>query len=694
MKSLFAARRVVDLSLPSLTTAIVSAGLLLAPLLLLPVFTNFTITSKLLLINSMGIGLVGIGLAGVLGKRILTIHRSPIITFSLLFGLAVAASSVINNRYPAEHLLGMGGALLSMATIVVVASSWLRTKTTQRFSVVWYTTLILAGIITLLQALGWGPSQLINALLPLNLPNTGILSLTGSLFFAAQLGLVGLLSSIVGIIKEQKSKALAFFAALFSAVTLIMSGWYILPGQATAPLILPIGPSWTIAVEMLKVPRTALVGVGPENYQLAYQLYRPSSINAQTWWDTTFSQGFNVPLTLLTTTGLVGLLSWCLLAYFSVKLCREQWPTSPVIATVVASTFLLQLVTPLNYVILIIQAVSLAWLLANSQPRRQLLVHLFKVLEEVAHQPSRAGISFWKMGSSVLIGLVLVFLYGNLSLAYLASYQFFRSSLEAQQNDLNGAYQAQVLAAQINPFMSLYQSSLAISNMQIATAIASSSETISEEQQTQASNLVQEAIERARLLTVLRPDDSESYRVLATIYRAVVPFTGEENQTAVQWTVASFVEAINRSPVDPILRIQLGQFLLESKQYPDAVLVFQQAAQLKPDFAASYYYLAQAFRANSQLENAQASYEEALRLTPTDSEEYEIIAAELDTVKKELSTQEPATKAENQPLRSGTSESTATESASSSALPNLPSLIEQNLPESAPAEVGDIQPSP
>ncbi len=667
------------ITIPTVFTALAAATLLITPFLMVPVLTNFPQSSKLLLLELVGSVFLALGVGVMIWKRMLSFHKSQLVTALLTFAITVTASSLLTNRYPIEHLLGMGGALLSFVSIVLFAGSWIKPHTKQLFAFVWFSSLLILAISTLLQTLGWGPSHLINQLVPVALPHTAYFNLAGSVFIAAQVFALGVFSGIVSLLKEKQTRVLALATTIVSIVGIALTTWYMLPGKAGVPTILPFGPSWTIAFETLKIPQRALIGAGPENYVSAYQLFRPISTNLGENWNLSFSQGVNVPLTLLTTLGILGFGAWVWVTIEALRLTQQQWRDQPVIAATVIGSITLQLLLPLNYVTLSIYALALAWLMANAQPRRQMLVHFFKVLEDSVTQHTSQGSRLWHVSSIIATAFILLLTLGALGRNALASFFFLQSSFAAQANNIDDAFALQAAATNVNPYLAFYQSNFAITNAQLATAIASKKTELTSEEQQSISDLLQQSIQKGRDVTTLRPDDSQSWAVLAEVYRNLVPFTGEDNTSAIQWTIASYAEAINRNPLDPQLRLQLGNFLLNVDQQPDAIAVFQQAVQLKPDFAAAQYGLATALRVNGKYAEAKGAYTNVLTLLQPDSAEFAQVQKELTEVEKLIPTEETT----SEPA-AGATPSTPTISSSpnatTSALPSLPSVLEQNLP--------------
>lgn len=618
-----------------LSYGLVLATTVLAPLLVVPVFTNFMVTTKLLVLSVAAVLLIGVFVYHTVKNRVLEVPRSPLIPGLLFFGAAVLASTLLTTRYPVENLLGMGGALIAFVVITVVGALLIKARSTQDFLTVFNATIVILAVVTLLQAVGFGPTRIINSALQLNLPNTGMFSLTGSPFVAAQVFGLAVIANVIALIKQRKAEPITLAATVAGVIGFVVSLLLVLPGKEAAPLLLPFGASWTIAVDVLKAPRSALIGVGPENYSSAYQQLKPVWVNTTEWWNNTFGQASDVPLTLLTTTGLFGFGAWLLLFIKTINYGRTQFKQEPALVSLILGIFVLQIVFPINMVLLAVQAAALAFLIANRQAHSNISIHLFKVEKrsDTYELPARQQHLALALLPLILSGVVaLVGMYG-VGRAYAASYAFFQSSIALQANDAVKTYEYQQRATELNPYLPAFRSNFALTNLAIATALSNKTDATEQERQ-QVTQLIQQSIREARAASLLRPDDSTTWQTLGQIYRTLIGAA----EGADQWASSAYVQAISTNPNNPTLRVELGGMLVGLQQYNDANLLFQQAAELKPDLANAYYNLANSLRLSGQLEQSKLAYQKTLTLIPANSEDYTRANQELETLEKEIQT--------------------------------------------------------
>jgi len=601
------------------------------PLLVLPFFANFMITTKILVVSLGAIILFTVFIWDLLKKRSLEVPKSPLILPLTLFGISTLCSTLFTTRYPVENLLGMGGVFLSFVVIALLGSILLKRDRTELFIQSATMAGSIIAVITLLQSVGFGPTRALNTIFGLDLPHTSLFNVTGSPFIAVQLLGALLVAQVTSFVITKKLSTFQLINLPFLVVGLVMNLLLVLPGKEAAPLVLPFGVSWSIATDVMKAPRSALIGVGPENFSSAFSLFRPQWTNTATWWNTQFGQGADVPLSLLTTGGLFSFLTWMWLAITIVNVARDQIKKEPALVGLLLSTLVLNLVFPSNPILLLIQAVAIAYFVANTSQGRNKF-HILRPAAAMENETSTARtslvIALLPLVVAGIVGLTMAYGIGR---AYAASYTFFRSTYALQQNDAARVYDLQREASELNPYVSLYRSNYALTNFAIASALANKTDATEQEKQ-QIAQLIQQSLREAKAATLLRPEDSQGWRVLGQIYRNLIGTA----EGADQWAVSSYVNAIQTNPTDPSLRVELGGLFYSAQQYDQAISLFQQAIQLKPDYANGYYNLANALKMAKQYEAAKTVYQQTLALIPADSEEYVQTNLELEALQSEM----------------------------------------------------------
>ena len=619
--------------LANLSRWILLAVIAAVRLLVFPFFTNFMITSKILILFLGAGALLSLFVWDVLTKRGFEVPKSPLMMPLTVFGLSTLFATFFSSRYPVENVLGMGGVLISFVLIALLGSILSKRVKADTFIQVLTAVGSLVAITTILQSVGFGPTRILNVMFGLDLPHTTLFNITGSPFIAVQLLAVLVVTHVVAFMTTRKLSTFQLMNLPFLLIGLVMNLLLVLPGKEAAPLILPFGVSWSIATDVLKTPRSALIGVGPENFTSAYAIFRPQWTNTTTWWNTPFGQGSDLPLTLLATGGLLSFISWLWFAITGVNTSRAHFKKEPALVALFMSTLALNFAFPGNPILLAIQAVTTAFLIANTHQNSTKFHLLRPAATDAEGDSNRQSLVFASLPLVVAAAVAIGLTYG-IGRAYAASYTFFRSSYALQQNDAAQVYELQRQATELNPYDGLYRSNYGMTNFAIATALANKTDATEQEKQ-QISQLIQQALREAKAATLLRPEDSQGWRVLAQIYRNLIGTA----EGADQWAVSSYVTAIQTNPTDPTLRVELGGLFLSAGQYDQAISLFQQATQLKPDYANAYYNLANALKMAKQYEAAKTVYQQTLALIPADSEDYTKTNLELEALQKEMDSQ-------------------------------------------------------
>jgi len=627
---------------------------------LFPFTDNFIVLSKLYTVLGFA-GIVGLLFAlKSISKQAISFLWTPLSLPVLLFGASMLASSLLTNSYPQESLLGMGGVFVATSIITLLGSVILP----KNAGAVLLKAVVIASIlITLssaLQLLGFGPSKLIEPLLGVPLPHSIVFNLAGSSFIALQVLVIAIIGVVAGVLH---SKHISKFAAITLPILLIgvaLHTWSILPGKPSTVLLPSFKASWSIALDSIREPRTALIGVGTASYSNAYLRFKPLWVNATSNWNIQFSQAANAPLYLLTIGGFIGLFTWLfLLARMYGAQKYTQASNKPVLfAALVCGV--LQLFLPTNVIVTFLQFVFLAAYLAGESERHtmfKLKAPSLSLITEGGQSPqaSKAVAPIYIIALLFAAGFgTLLFFVGK---AYAAELAIHQGTLAAQRNDGIAVYEQHQRAVTINPYVDSFRRQYALTNMLIAAALSNKTDA-TEAEQAQVGELLQQAVREARAATALDPNDSQNWAVLSQIYQNMIGIADQ----AEEFTVQSYLTAIESDPTNPALRITLGGIFLSQEQFAQAATLFQQAVEIKPDFANAHYNLATALIRLNQLEQARASYQQVLALLDPSSEDYVTITTELEQLEKAIGEQ-------------------AASASASANQTTQPSIIDQNVPQ-------------
>jgi len=402
--------------------------------------------------------------------------------------------------------------------------------------------------------------------------------------------------------------SLILLTALFVDKTLVLS--YLMPHFG-----------WQIAVEGLKNFRTALLGVGPGNFLSAFNRFRPIALNNTSIWAVKFTANSNQYLNLLSTVGILGLLSYCWLVWKSLK--RENFKGSligKVLYICLATSFIVQLVFNANLLILFLIFLMLGLLQANKMPAETDMGY--------EHKAESQGI-VWGVAGGITVLALLVF-YCQ-SRVWLADYYFRQSLLAAQANRGADTYNLQIKAIKLNPYNENYRISYANTNFALANSLAGQAD-LTDQERANINQLISQAIREAKAATALNPQISGHWVNLASIYRNIINVAEE----AEQWAASAYLEAVRTDSTNPLLRVDFGSLFFALQNYDQAIMQFTQSVNLKPDYANGYYNLAAAYQGKEDWVNAFISMQSVIGLIPIDSPDYQKASEELEALRSQL----------------------------------------------------------
>lgn len=330
---------------------------------------------------------------------------------------------------------------------------------------------------------------------------------------------------------------------------------------------------------------------------------------------------------------------------------------------------MLELIFPPNLVILGLQAIFLVLYISTERTRFSTVEFRAVAIQIIRNATSGFGETTDRQKPSyistyILAGVMLIlfgtgsYFTGRSALAYVRMHQANKALVG---NDIIAAYDFERGAIILNPYLNEFRRQYALINLSIAVAISNKAEP-TEEDKTQVSELVQQSVREARVAITLDPNNWQNYLALAQIYQNLTG-TSEE---ALQWAIQTYVQAANADPMNPNIRMSLGSIFFGEKQYDQAINLFSQAVNLKPDLPNSHYNLAVALKEAGRLEESVTEYQSTLALIDPNSDDFILATKELE----ELQTRVDKLKAEQ---KTAEGQTTPVKSATTS------SIVDQNL---------------
>lgn len=385
----------------------------------------------------------------------------------------------------------------------------------------------------------------------------------------------------------------------------------------------PFRLAWFSAIEILKNPKTAIIGIGPDNFSTVFTLVKDFAYNQSPLWQVdSFNVSRSAILQIFTETGIFGLLTFGLLIFSVVKqLIMGDRKGS------------LQIICLFSYVIIclfIFPPSLIVWFL------------FFIVIAQISSDSIRLNpissdqSNIFLIYGAVVISLGLIGASGYfLGRSYASEYYFKKSADGITNNSLKDVYNNQRQAIILNPYIERFRSNFAQTNLLIANNLSSKvKNNLTEQERQTITQAIQAGISEAKSAVTLNPQKAVNWQNLASIYLNIINVA----QGADSWTISAYQRAILADPQNPGYRVSLGGVYYSQKKYDDALKFFEQAVALKPDWSnANYNYAWANFQKKNYSQAVNAMQNTLNLINPkTNKADYEKAKRELEEFKKML----------------------------------------------------------
>lgn len=432
---------------------------------------------------------------------------------------------------------------------------------------------------------------------------------------AVILFIIPLLPILISLIYKQTSfahKFLIVVSTFVSIFTVIVSTIMFEP-----PKFLSFKTSTSIALSTIK--QYPVFGIGPANFIESFNRYRPFEFNQRNTWATKFTQGSSFLLTNLTENGILGLIVFItLIAVF------VSFMTKTIIARKRVGWGILGSLDLLSVLLIL-----LSFLIFYQSP---VVIFVLFALLGVISEPKKYEYLVPSKILSIVIALPMFILMSIASYKIyniaLAEYHYSKGLKSLSQNKAKETYDSLKKSIALNSKVDRYHRALSSVNLGIANSLAKN-EGISDQDKEKITLIIQESINEAKAAIAVNNRSSENWQLLGKTYYLLIPLA----KGAGQFAIDSYKEAIALDPINPALRINLGEVYMLQKDYKNAIETFKLAVLAKDDHSNSHYNLAIAYKENGELNLAKQEFEKTLKLLSKDSKDYEIAKKELDQLK-------------------------------------------------------------
>lgn len=354
-------------------------------------------------------------------------------------------------------------------------------------------------------------------------------------------------------IRAHEIKNLGWLALPMAAFVVAVLLFFIntpIVSRLPAEIMPSVSASSSIARQTLQ--EAPLLGSGPSTFVFDYAKYKPEGVNETQLWDVKFDRSASRVLTMLTTTGLFGIISWIFIVVF------------------VGYLFISNLLKEKSGALWLNQlAVGSAWLalLLGKILYSSNLTLEFSFWVLTAILVVITSHKFWEisLGSAPRVSLVLSFLLAvgliiTVSSFYLVGERYAADAKFVQAinsfnegQDLSKATELLNQAASLSQRNDIYLRNLAQSlQAQINQELLAAP---TEEGARKIQELVAADINVAKRATEISPKNSTNWATLASIYQTIMPII----PGADEWAVSSWQKAIELEPANPYFFTELGK---------------------------------------------------------------------------------------------------------------------------------------
>lgn len=388
--------------------------------------------------------------------------------------------------------------------------------------------------------------------------------------------------------------------------------------------------SWDIATRSLE--QNPLTGSGPGTWIYDYAQHRVQEINLSPFWQVRFDRAFSFFLTLVATTGLLGVILWLFLIISaiakSVKCLLQEKDDDIWYAYLIVFTGWLTLVFMTFFYNLNMPHLFALWLLLA-------LLGAVVSRNSITWEAKKNPLTYGALSTAFVVIVV-----AGISVSWLAGQRYTAELVftDAVQQHRSGAGIDKVLpkvtrAASLNALSDVYARNLSQAHLLKAVRLIEEDPSLSDPIQRQ----LKAAVDNARHATELAPANIDNWTNLGLIYENLASFTRGADEESIK----AFQRAHELEPQNPVILTEIGKLYLlradahrtnldnperdqeevranieENLDFAEAHL--RDAIDAKPDYLPSRYYLGIVFERGGNVQNAIGELENVLRLNNRD----------------------------------------------------------------------------
>ncbi len=387
--------------------------------------------------------------------------------------------------------------------------------------------------------------------------------------------------------------------------------------------VLEVRPSWSTTVDVSKdvLKENPFFGVGLNRFSSQWQLSKPEGINTTPFWNTDFTNTIGFIPTFLTTSGILGFLTWIIFlilflhaGFISLFLKTENGFLKYL---TVSSFFVSLYLWTLSFVyvpgnVVIILTFFFTGLFFASLHREKIL----KSKEIVFAQNPRTSFA-------MILTLILMML-SSLAFGYTAlekfvsAYYFNRAVVGfSQNNDIVTAENYMLQAIKLDKNDIYYRGFASLEIVHLNKIVASvTSDQVSDAVKNEFQTVLRNAIASAGQAIDKDNTNYKNWEVLAKVYQEIAPLGVDK---AFENAVLAYEEALKRSPSNPEIYLSLARLSTPQKDFVKAKEYISRALSQKPNYSEALFLRSQIEVTEGNVAGAIVSMENISVISPGDA---------------------------------------------------------------------------
>ena len=326
-------------------------------------------------------------------------------------------------------------------------------------------------------------------------------------------------------------------------------------------------------------------GTGPETFAYTYYWVRPASHNLTSEWNFLYNKAHNEYLNYLATTGTFGFISYLILIISVLYVIRNTLYLIPFISILIS-----------NSVGFSVAMISLYFFILPAL-----------ILDPIKFKPTLQK-SFYVLRITCYL-LLFLFLESKLLLYYLADITYYQATIYDTQQKYAQAFEQIKLSYRYRSNEPNYL--IKYSDLSAKLAVV-----------TKENSYVAPAILTANLATKISPFDVNLWKQKAQIYYYLSALDSQYFPQALN----SMATATRLAPTDAISYYLLGTFYESIKEIDKALLNYQKALELKPNYDHASFSIGKIYFNQKKYDQAKPMFDKTLSIAPTNLEAQSFLA--------------------------------------------------------------------